>query len=191
MEHQYEKEIKAALETYIAANNKVKKLLSAGDLATAYTYLESRTTQQVNLLNGLLGVAHGGYTPAEATALKPLTHFFGEELEIKKPISKTDIIPNANEKEVFMKQRDELYAEIPNLTDVEILSKVGIPGWEPLIRSCAKKAGVTDFRTAKIDVVLLDRIREGIAKEATSEGELKKAETQLKQLNQKNDAKKK
>lgn len=160
-----------------STSDEVNKLLSHDELISAKGYIGERFNQQVNFLNGMVGSAPVG--EVETPAFGPVVSFFGKKIERKEAIAPDDTIPSLSEQELFLKERDEFYDSFPDLTDQDIFNKIQLPGGEPIVRSCAKKAGVRNFKTAAIDVLFIGKIRSKVEEEQKAAAALAEAANKI------------
>lgn len=166
MSHPYQKQLEDARKQIAATSDAVNKALAADDLFAVRNFLNERANQSVNFINGLLGNVTILNTPVDALApLGPVTSFLGKPIERKQPVQPTDINVSMSDKEIFQQHRDALYADIPNLTNDDLLKKLNVPEGEMFIRSCAKKAGITNWKSGAINVKMLDAMRAKIVAE--------------------------
>jgi len=179
MTHPYAKQLTKALKVMKQANDAVNAILDDAELLSIKTVVEAHQVKAINYLAILMG-DNGQLTAAEnVPQYGPVTHFFGKPIEVRPLVTPKDLTPKDNEREQFFQQRDDLYNEFPTLTNDELMARCSQPGAENVIRAVAKKAGVEGYKTAEIDVLFLDSIREAVEAQMEETKLLAEAEAKL------------
>jgi len=181
MAHQYQKELEQARNIISEASDTVNKLLAADALFSIRTNLNEKYNQQVNFINGLLGnVVTIGSTVSALPTLGPVTNFLGEAVNREKPVTVDAITVGPTEKEIFLQKRDAFYDTIPSLTNADVLKQLKLPSGDLIIRSCAKRAGITNFADASLNTKFIDALRKKIVAEQESEKAIQEADELVK-----------
>ncbi len=180
MTHPHQEALEKAIELHKQANEYSKEILAHKDLATIRMFTETNTLKNINYLNTLLGNAPEIADMHKIQEYGPVKNFFGKAVENKNVVTKKDLTPQQQEKDRFFAERDQMYAQFPQLTDEDILSKCEQPGGESIVRAVAKKIGIEGYKTRALDVSFIDEIRQWIILEHEQETALRDAENGIK-----------
>ena len=93
----------------------------------------------------------------------------------RQPISKVATTPKRDEKAAFKNNVEGMYKAFLSLKDKDIIEILDKPKGETLVRGVAKLAGIKDWESCEVDVVLFADIREAIRTNAL----MKKSEEQV------------
>lgn len=151
------------------------------DLIPIHNFLHEAMMKQVRYLNGIIGENIAGtHEPAK---LGPVTHFMGKEIKRTGVVSKDDTTPSTTEKDIFLRERDAFYDSLLTLSNEQIFTKLRMPGGEAIVRSTAKKAGISGWKEKIVDVVFLTALRAAIQEEKGANDAFTEADKKLSVVN--------
>lgn len=114
---------------------------------------QNSSKQLMNRINGINGGAMVTHGKGE---LPPLESILGEKVNRPQPVTQEQLKPDSIEVAAFTKKRDELYDNFP-AENAEVLKRE-----HAVIKAVAKKAGVLNYKDAKVDNKFIDSIRQAI-----------------------------
>ena len=133
-------------------------LKSEESLSSVVITVENGMNTLVNRLHFQLGESP---IVAGTTEFKPLTKLDGVSFIQEEPAEA--VIPDKSEIEILSDRIMELEKQLPGLANDQILKAYKTKADKLIIRGLAKKAGVPEFESAKIDEAFMEAIRNGIA----------------------------
>lgn len=166
-------QLRAVIDGLKRIKEEISQQMSHRDLETLRIGVLNDLDRVTNRLSALAGESLVG---EQTVALGPVTSFFGEKIDKEAPVIPEILRPSTNEKEEFIRKRDDLYVRITDMKDKEVFMLTNEPAGVALIRSVAKKAGHEEFRDAPIDVDFLKVVRTKIKAIADTEAALAAAE---------------
>lgn len=155
MAHTYEKELTEVSDRLQELIGYIDSTIPS-DLTAVKLRVKSAMQKEQGFIHGLLGY---GRTQAASVGLPPITHVMGEKIEFRQPVEVADVTPTDPEKEQFLSEVNDLYVQLPNLTNEQVGTKSKLPGGAIIVRAVAKKVGLPDYSTAKLNFAYFDKIR--------------------------------
>ncbi len=127
------------------------------------TTVKSGMERIINRLNFVTG--HTTATPTQVE-FPPITEMFGKKIETPKKVEAAELTPKDEERQKLIDKVNTLQENISKLDNAKILEDYVTKEDKQAIRGLAKRAGMTDFKTAELTGEYLDLIRAGLTANA-------------------------
>lgn len=181
MAHKYATDLQM-LSDFLQSGLDMLKEFNVPEMNAVKMRLTTSMKRDQMFIHSLLGYAKS-VDESEKVHLQPLTHILGQPIEFThKPVGKADTTPTDFEKQKFIKEVNDYYANFLGLTDEKLFNKSTLPGGEMIIRAVAKKAGYEEFEDGEIDVEYIAAVRLCIEQKAAEKKALKEAEKKTQAL---------
>lgn len=155
--------VEQALSIIDDAKNDVCELLKDHDMVK--TSMIAKFDIMANQLRMMLGANLPSTVGASSKqTFPPVTDFMGDSIKTAKDVTVEDMNISDLELTLFREKVDQLQADFPQLSNDQILDSYKT---QPnVVRGVAKRAGLTEYRTAEINTDTLDLVREGLKAQA-------------------------
>lgn len=131
-------------------------------------YIDSQLQTIINKTAHLAGVQSSIISSPVLTAFPPITSFMGEDLNVPTSVQAEALEPTLSDIEILENKVSALYLAFSERSSADLLDNED----EITIRGLAKRAGITDYKTAPLDYNLLADIGAAIKrKEAKAQEE--------------------
>lgn len=131
------------------------------------------------LINRMLFFTGDTLVGETKASFPPITEFMGEPIHKMEQVAEADLDPEHEAKDKFLKKVDDLEINFPGLDSKKILESYKTKEDVMAIRGVAKRAGIEDFKTAKITVEFLEQIRQGLIDVAADKAFIEKENDDL------------
>lgn len=181
--HKYAEELQQ-LSDFLQSGIELTRAINAPEMAAVKLRLTQSFKTNQNFIHSLLGSARGA-DPEDVVPTKPVTHMFGEPIIVKQPgaVSKTDTTPTDIEREKFVAEVNDLYANFTSLPVEKIFNLSTLPGGDMKVRAVAKMAGFEGYEDGEIDENYINGVAAAVTAKNKAAADLATSDSDIKSTN--------